>query len=135
MDEQLQDLIIPSPVAQPDIALWLSLFLGLSLLALLLWRWRHDQALATTKALKKLISLEKKVSHKSPDQPQSVAIEINQILCEGFELPHLDQYQGNDHIAWSRFYDDLTTACYASQPACDLKGLMTQAKTWLKQAS
>jgi len=135
MDGQLRDLIIPSPVAHHDSVLWLGLFLGLSLLTLLIWRWRHHQTLATTKALKKLISIEKRISHKSPDHPQQLAIQINQILCEGLELPHLDQYQGDNLSAWSDFYHDLTQACYANQPDSDLKSLITQAKTWLIQAT
>ncbi len=134
MGDQLQGLIVPPENTGIDTVLWLSLFLGLCLLVIGFLRWKKNQQLATTIALKKINTLRNQpVDSKHENQKQ--AIQLVQILCEGLQVKHLDQYQTEDKKEWETFRKKLDLLCYSAQPTSKLDPLVLDAKRWIIRAT
>lgn len=139
IEDQLQGLILPSQENGFNAVLWLGLLLLATLLGLALWRWWKSQNTPLSKARKALESLIKRSSentstathNSSANNKQVVALQCSQILCAGFAVKHLDQYQATNADQWQLFYKKLNSLCYSNESNIELDPLLQQAKSFL----
>ncbi len=139
IEDQLQGLILPPQENGFNAVLWLGLFLLATLLGLALWRWWKSHNTPLSKASKDLESLIKcslvnitTVSHNnSSNYKQAAALQCSQILCAGFAVKHLDQYQASDADQWQLFYKKLNSLCYSNESNIELDPLLQEANSFL----
>ena len=139
IEDQLQGLILPSQQNAFNAVLWLGLFLVVMLLGLALWRWWASQNTPLSKARKALESLIKYSSENTStathnnlsNNKQAVALQCSQILCAGFAVKHLDQYQASNAEQWQLFYKKLNSLCYSNESNIELDPLLQEANSFL----
>lgn len=131
MDVRLEDLLLPELEATFNKALWLGVALSICLCFLLLWRWNILKNKPSFVALKKLKALKLEVS-RSMEDSHSVALKLASLLCLGFGVKRLDQYQPVSIAEWNIFYEKLNMACYSSCVNVDANKLLIEAESWLK---
>ena len=139
IEDQLQGLILPPQENGFNAVLWLGLFLLATLLGLALWRWWASQNTPLSKARKALESLIKYSSANTSTathnnlsyNKQAVALQCSQILCAGFAVKHLDQYQASNAEQWQLFYKKLNSLCYSSDSNIELAPLLQEANSFL----
>lgn len=143
MNDQLQDLLIP--VKQTSVSLMIYWGLGLLFvfLALAIWRWnkyRSSSAYVVFITAKKINDL-KKLPCRTARDSQTIALKLAFLLCEGFAVTRLDQFQPSDKSRWEKFYNRLNLLCYSSNKDSDnnenfdIKSLLDEAQQWLKRAN
>ncbi len=143
IEDQLQGLILPPQENGFNAVLWLGLFLLATLLGLALWRWWKSQNTPLSKACKALESLIKHSSeststaapNSSSNNKQAVALQCSQILCAGFAVKHLDQYQAPNADQWQLFHKKLNSLCYSNDSNIELGALLLEAKSYLLKES
>ena len=139
IEDQLQGLILPSQENGFNAVLWLGLFLVATLLGLALWRWWASQNTPLSKSRKALESLIKHSSantstatrNSSSNNNQAAALQCSQILCAGFAVKHLDQYQASNAEQWQLFYKKLNSLCYSNESNIELDPLLQEANSFL----
>lgn len=146
MNNQLQDLLIPVKQTPVSLIIFWALGLLFLLLGLAIWRWnkyRSSSAYAVYITRKKINDL-KKLPCETAKESQTIALKLAYLLCEGFAITRLDQFQASDELGWSNFYNRLNSLCYSSSENReniennknnDIKILLDEAQQWLKRAN
>ena len=134
MSDQLQGLLIPPKEAEPNIVLWFGLTVLLCFFGLMIWRWNRYRKTSVVVAQKKLKYL-KRLSCKTVDESQAIALELALLLCQGLGVKRLDQFQASNKPQWMKFHNKLNMACYSSfeKNDIDMKSLLNEAQQWLIQ--
>jgi len=134
MHDQLQDLLLPAKASNFGVWLWLVVALLFFICVLSLWYWnkyRNSAYVIAHKKLQKLKILPDEILDNS-ENSRSIALELASLLCLGFGVKHLSQYQTEHIFEWSEFYNKLNEACYASTKS-NMPELLREAEIWLKR--
>jgi len=141
MNNQLQDLILPSKQVEPNYLIWPGLFMLLVVLAwalgLVLWRWRKYRKQTVYIANKKLQKLLDQPCESNKDSKE-LALQVASILRQGLGVTRLDQFDaGRNRPKWERFHKRLNEACYSSasrfsKEEINLNDLINNAMQWLR---
>lgn len=132
-EDNLQGLLLPPEAAGFNALLWLSVLVGVCLVAILLWYWKIHKNKPSTIAIKQLDML---IQGRSSEQ-QANFVQLVSILCQGLNIKRLDQHKPTNNEAWRAFQLKLDTACYSidSKTSSDSQlfdTLLTEAKLWLR---
>jgi len=145
MNNQLQDLILPSKQVEPNYLIWLGLFMLLVVFGWALWRWRKYRKQTVYIAYKKLQKLLNQSCESNKDSKE-LALQIASILRQGLGVTRLDQFDaGKNRPKWERFRKRLNEACYSfssfstsssastfSKEEINLNDLINNAMQWLR---
>ena len=141
MNNQLQDLILPSKQVEPNYLIWLGLFMLLVVLGLALWRWHKYRKQTVYIAHKKLQKLLKQSCESNKDSKE-LALQVASILRQGLGVTRLDQFDaGKNRLKWERFHKRLNEACYSfssrsastfSKEEINFNDLIKNAMQWLR---